>query len=627
MSLVNLTTNLKSLRYGRDRQGGGDSGQPYITTPIPESIGVDKFGLNNTGYSDFLLRGGTLLAKNTVDDVSRLTKMFLDLKSPNGIFFTAKQLMLSRSNVKTQASPIAFNNGIYLPTSTVAQAGVNALGIHLNKQGIDPTGLTNNLTGIPNLLTQPSYSNVLKSRVIPLDENRLWDLTQKKVYTDSANSKILYQYGGGPGSILGTVGRTRIDRVSNTRAGESSIKSTGRFKYYNVRTMTYEQISKIKGDAASRMNAKIGINFTKLLTPPNTPLQKSYNNISKTLSYRTQNIEKRVNLGSPGKRGNKSSYVIGKRDENGKVIGPTDKLNALPLYKSEGVLSNEITNDLVKFRIGVIDNDDPSKKTYIHFRAFIQGMNDSYSSKWSGTQFVGRGEELYRYGGFSRSISLSWTVVAQSKQELIPMYQKLNYLASTMAPDYSTKGYMRGNLVSLTIGGWLFEQVGFIEGISYDIPDDSPWEIAIGDGVDNSGSFNDSSVKEMPHRIEVSGFKFTPIQSFVPATQQNTYAGQDPNNPNQAVYEGVDGNFVQSYGKERYIMLSNGGDSENSNSTTTPGLPKILNDNYGNLDGSITGGKNYIPPAPNNASNKNTSPNATSTSPAASPPPLPINSV
>jgi hypothetical protein len=637
MSLVNLTTNLKSLRYGRDRQGGGDSGQPYITTPIPESIGVDKFGLNNTGYSDFLLRGGTLLAKNTVDDVSRLTKMFLDLKSPNGIFFTAKQLMLSRSNVKTQASPIAFNNGIYLPTSTVAQAGVNALGIHLNKQGIDPTGLI----AKGGILVQPQYENVSfitggqgkgilrdeNSKVISLSTNRLVDLTKKKIHTESNNPTLLLQYDGGPGSILGTVGKTRIDRSTNTRDAENSIGTTGDLKYYNVRTMTYEQISKIKGDAASRMNAKIGTNFTKLLTPPNTPLQKSYNNISKTLSYRTQNIEKRLNLGSPGKRGNKSSYVIGKRDENGKVIGPTDKLNALPLYKSEGVLSNEITNDLVKFRIGVIDNDNPSKKTYIHFRAFIQGMNDSYSAKWSGTSYVGRGEELYRYGGFSRSISLSWTVVAQSKQELIPMYQKLNYLASTMAPDYSTKGYMRGNLVSLTIGGWLFEQVGFIEGISYDIPDDSPWEIAIGDEVDNSGSFNDSSVKEMPHRIEVSGFKFTPIQSFVPATQQNTYAGQDPNNPNQAVYEGVDGNFVQSYGKERYIMLSNGGDSENSNSTTTPGLPKILNDNYGNLDGSITGGKTYIPPSSNNASNKNTSPNTTPAAPAASPPPLPVNSV
>tara|TARA_R110000782_G_scaffold75910_3_gene151320 strand:- start:2386 stop:4200 length:1815 start_codon:yes stop_codon:yes gene_type:complete len=604
MALVDLTTDLKSLRYGRDRQGGGDSGQPYITTPIPESVGLDKFGLNNTGYSDFLLRGGTLLAKNTVDDVSRLTKMFLDLKSPNGIFFTAKQLMLSRSNVETQASPIAFNNGIYLPTSTVAQAGVNALGIHLNKQGIDPTGLTNLATGIPNLLTQPSYTNVLDSRVRPLDKNRLWDLTQKKVYQDSSNPKLLRQYGGGPGSILGTIGRTRIDRVSNTRAGESSIKSTGRFNYYNVRTMTYEQISKIKGDAASRMNAKIGTNFTELLTPPNTPLLKSYNNISKTLSYTEYNIEKRVNLGSPGKRGNKSSYVIGKQDANGKVIGPTDKLNALPLYKSEGVLSNEITNDLVKFRIGVIDNDDPSKKTYIHFRAFIQGMNDSYSSKWSGTQFVGRGEELYRYGGFSRSISLSWTVVAQSKQELIPMYQKLNYLASTMAPDYSNEGYMRGNLISLTIGGWLYEQVGFIEGISYDIPDDSPWEIAISDSAtldnNNSASFNDSSVKEMPHRIEVSGFKFTPIQSFVPALQKNSYG--------KSVYEGVDGNYVQAYGKERYIMLSSGGMTPEKKIKGKDSLPPIQNDNYGNIDGTPTGGNNYIAKAPN-------------TAPAASPPP------
>ena len=43
--------------------------------------------------------------------------------------------------------------------------------------------------------------------------------------------------------------------------------------------------------------------------------------------------------------------------------------------------------------------------------------------------------------GFNRSISLSWTVAAQSKEELIPMYQKLNYLASTCAPDYSEYGH------------------------------------------------------------------------------------------------------------------------------------------------------------------------------------------
>jgi hypothetical protein len=52
-------------------------------------------------------------------------------------------------------------------------------------------------------------------------------------------------------------------------------------------------------------------------------------------------------------------------------------------------------------------------------------------------------------------MSLSWTVVAQSKQELIPMYKKLNYLASSLTPDYSPNGYMRGNLVQLTVGGYV----------------------------------------------------------------------------------------------------------------------------------------------------------------------------
>ena len=166
-----------------------------------------------------------------------------------------------------------------------------------------------------------------------------------------------------------------------------------------------------------------------------------------------------------------------------------------------------------------------------------------------------------------------------------------------MAPDYSDDGYMRGNLISLTIGGWLYEQVGFIEGITYDIPDDSPWEIAINDSVNNSGSFSDSSVKEMPHRIEVSGFKFTPIQGFVPALQKNSYAGQDPKNPTKSVYEGVDGNFVTAYGAQRYIMLSSGGMTKESIKPINGkdiDFPSIQRDNYGDKDGTPTGGNNYI---------------------------------
>ena len=587
MGLVDLRTDLKSLRFGKDRIGGGSSNQPYKTRPIPDSLSDTDV----TGGPDFLLRGGTLALRNSVRDVSRLSQMFFDFKSPNGLLYTVKQNILSRTSVETQASPNVLNDGIYLPTSTIAQAGVNALGIHLNKQGIDPTGLTAK-TGI---LVQPNYSNHLPN-IKEVSTNRLVELFNTKLNTEDTE---LRNYPGGPGSKLG-IGKTRISRDFNTKTGFDRLKISGDLASENVSIFSYQDIASYYGDSdlldfeeRSKQKDKEGVdrkkgtikpNFTTFLTPP----KSGNSNFSKTLNYETENIENRVNLGNPGKVGDKSSYVLGKNGDN----RPLDKINALPLYQSsKGVIENSIKNDLVKFRIGVIDNDNPKKKTYIHFRAFIDSMSDSYSSTWNSTDFVGRGEKLYRYGGgFNRSLNLAWTVVAQSKDELIPMYQKLNYLASTIAPDYSPNGYMRGNLITLTLGGWFFEQVGFIEGITYDVPQESPWEIAIPDSGESTSDtiLSDSSVKEMPHMIKVTGFKFTPIQGFLPKIQKNNYEKQS--------FEGAEADFVSGYGRERYIMLSNGGEHVYRNESGDR-VDQILADSYGEPNnGEITDGNfNYIP--------------------------------
>jgi hypothetical protein len=164
---------------------------------------------------------------------------------------------------------------------------------------------------------------------------------------------------------------------------------------------------------------------------------------------------------------------------------------------------------------------------------------------------MGRGEDFYTYNGFGRTISLSFTVAAQSKQELIPMYQKLNYLASNLTPDYSPSGYMRGPLVQLTMGGYLYEQVGFITALTYDVPQDTTWEI----GINTSGG-SDDNVKELPHRINVSSFNFTPIHNFIPSKQ-----GLGDYNKSNQTYTNlntdasvIDGN---RYGPQRFIALSN----------------------------------------------------------------------
>ena len=206
----------------------------------------------------------------------------------------------------------------------------------------------------------------------------------------------------------------------------------------------------------------------------------------------------------------------------------------------------EDDNDFVKFRIAAIDNSSPNFKTFMHFRAFLGGITDSYNASWNGFNYLGRGEQFYTYGGFTRTMSLGWTVAATSKEELFPMYSKLNYLASTLAPNYSAKGYMRGNLAQLTIGGYVYEQPGIITSLTYDIQEDTSWEI----GIDINGD-TDYNTKQVPHIIRVSNFSFIPIQQFIPSKQTLTFSNtQDNNNTNS------DTGFVNGYGVQRFISLA-----------------------------------------------------------------------
>jgi hypothetical protein len=534
MPLINLKTDLKSLKFGQDRKGGGSSNQPYIKSPIPEGL--------TSSSPDFLLRNGYLNPISSANDVSRLTQMFFDLKSPNGVLFTAKQNLLSRTAVKTQTSNRPLNDGIYNPLSTISQAGVTSAGYHLNKQGINPFEQTGAYSNNNNL-----YYNAVKNS----ESNRLLTLKENTVKVlDPVN---LFSYPGGPGSNLG-VGNTNI-KFSTTPFG--SAKTLASPPFVNVKTgdiitdttkqfpstFTTTQLQEAKPNSEVGKTSTIKQDFR-------SQLRESINIsrvLSKSPSYLygdNKTVEGRINLENPAdKNRNLISYT------SGSDIGPVDRINALPIYQSENVTDNSVKNDLVKFRIAVINNQDPNKKTFIHFRAFLGAISDNFNATWNPTKYLGRGEDFYTYNGFTRTVSLSWTIAAQSKEELIPMYRKLNYLASTLTPDYSDNGYMKGNLVQLTIGGYFYEQPGIITGMNISMTEDSTWEI----GIDDEGG-SDNSVKELTHIIRVEGFSFTPIHNFRPSLQEittpMTNAGLTDTN---------------TYGPERYIALASGTGTVNNN--------------------------------------------------------------
>ena len=511
MPLINLKTDLRSLRYGNDKPGGGSSGQPYIqkSIPSPEDSPSNIF---NTSGPDSLLRGGLLAPIKGVNDVSRLSQMFFDFKSPSGPLFIAKQNLLSRTSVKTEASKgIGYggggvNQGVYLPTSTIAQAGVGFTGTHLNLLGIDPTSPMSGVVegGTPSPLGLNSYFSIVKNQAT--EDNRLVGLYdaislgvskerfggQKGVDLNTNGGTVLLEYGGGPGSILG-IGKTRIP-FADQRTGKNNPLAISNPDYFN-------------GKSTIKVSTPIQDFRVPLLDGKNESTIMSL-----APNYQTKNIEERLSLGDPGRSNTANG---GKNVLRYSVDQPAlDKINARPFYEpSKAPDHRGISdgNDLVKFSIGILQNDGKGMSNYIHFRAFIEGFSDSYNANWSDTQYVGRGEKFYNYGGFNREISMGWTVYAQSKAELIPMYKKLNYLATSLAPDYSSGGFMRGSLARLTVGGYLYNQLGIIKGLTYTIPDESTWEI----GIDENGAYDDT-VKELAHMIKVSGFTFIPIQDIVP---------------------------------------------------------------------------------------------------------------
>jgi hypothetical protein len=565
--------NPRTIPFGRDRVGGKDSNQPYIKKGLLNISGKDS-----SFYNDFTIRGGILAPLNAAEDVVRLSKYFTDIKNPKGLLFLAKENILSRIGTKTEASKGAgyagggLNEGAYTPLSTIGQALVGFAGGHLNKQGLDPTGLIN-------ALSINKYQDVIAQNQLERVEDNLYVntnrllLLSKPTEPDFLNQAlssatgilgisgtqykptedILIQYGGGPNSILG-FGKTKIKYATKNNGNKLTVfdsKNSSNLVNANgarYKTWDYSTITNVdyNGNGGRDEGSIRNIGYVtlpdfrkKILTNSNIKNFEFISFLSSSPNYIDKNIEDNLNLGNPGKRNrNRSSYTRG--SDGGKAL---DKLNASYIYKSDvskGIYSKDpIYSDIIPFIISILNNDNQEANdpgTYrknMHFRAFIDSFSDSYDANWSSIEYMGRAEKLYKYKGFGRKISMAFTVVAQSREEITAMYDKLNFLASSLAPEYLdslSSGYMAGNIAYITLGEYIHDQPGIINSLTFDIPEESPWEIGINDeGIIEDTEERRKDIRQLPHMIKVTGFNFTPIHKFRPEKQtfENDILGTD----------------------------------------------------------------------------------------------------
>jgi hypothetical protein len=223
--------------------------------------------------------------------------------------------------------------------------------------------------------------------------------------------------------------------------------------------------------------------------------------------YYEQNMPKRLGTGDVGRR------TASQRRKVSTIVNDTiDKINFSDIKTFNSTNPEEHERDLIKFRFGTLWNDGEKTNT-MSFRAFISDYSDAHNAQWDQKRYTGRGENLYTYQGYDRTISFSFKVAAQTKQEMKPLWKKLNYLVSNIYPDYNANQFMRGNITMLTLGDLFYNTPGILTDVQLSVQNNYPWEIALNDPeLDSEGG---SDMKEIPQIIDVA-ITFKPILRTLP---------------------------------------------------------------------------------------------------------------
>ena len=506
MPLIDLQTNLKNLRFGNDRPGYGSSGLPYIQTIMPDTPNATGtvqpiYRPGSTGGLDFPIRGGQLefnlgtqsFTVSSKIDKSRIKKFFED--KPRGTAFIQKQVGLQLSNPKIETGNTLFgipqgipypglleNTRVYnLGQNTLSQVGVSGTGFHAIRHGLVPFNpyqkFYYDIVNKQNVTNQKVSNRLLNLAALKMTTGdpfanpaNVPDINLVNTLGISLNRNMIFQYLGGPSSVYG-VGTTTIPRVVDTTKLRSST------------AMNYDQLLAQK----SNLNNPI---------PEVQDFRQKINEASRAIVFnnawtKEQTVDYRFYVNKKDKL-NLTYPFLFRNDQAPWEINKTD------------------TDDLIKFVFEAISNDDPTYSMALFFRAFLTaGITDSNSAQLNSFKYQGRGENFYTYQGFDRTIGFSFRVAAGSRDELRPLYNKVNSLISQVYPDYSPKqGIMRAPVIRMTIGDYLYRVPGFLESVNVNIDNNYPWEV-------NLEKSQVGDIAQLPQVMDIS-VSFKPIMDILP---------------------------------------------------------------------------------------------------------------
>tara|TARA_R110002049_G_scaffold381_2_gene2192 strand:+ start:353 stop:2053 length:1701 start_codon:yes stop_codon:yes gene_type:complete len=515
-----MAISLQNILRFAENSGQNPDGSPFIqrsgpnalTYPLDETplitkdiLGVDEatngtLGLINEVTDNFVRGGAIALGNAAIDDLKRLGKVLI---SPNGLAWGVSQIALARTNPLGPILPKATGvlsflqsttggprNRQSLPIGVLATAGTGAAGVRFRKDGLLDVKFE---SGYNYDISKggPKYESSLRERLDKNKEDFPDGFTLRSIYDNVNTFDVgginIKEYSGGPHSTFG-IGNTEIKKYKSNPFNDIG-KNGGYLPLFNQKLFPLRQAP---------------------LTP--SSIHKDYRSEDSTKAKSIPNDKTRINLyniGDPGVEINDGS------DYSVYDVRTVDKISAKSIFERQNLkeLGPEL-KDYIKFRIAVVNTDNPTNDRVILFRALLDNIADNFSGEWNSFKYNGRAEKFYTYGGFDRSIDFGFKIHAQTRHEQKPLWEKLNYLVAQTAPEYKNRR-MRGVFSRLTIGDWMHEIPGFFTSVNLSWNTAYPWEIQ----HDPTGL--DSDVNQYPHILDVS-CNFQPIHNFAPSNSPST---------------------------------------------------------------------------------------------------------
>jgi hypothetical protein len=197
------------------------------------------------------------------------------------------------------------------------------------------------------------------------------------------------------------------------------------------------------------------------------------------LVTQAKQLEKKVDAFNTvmGITGGDVSKITGMVLGDNKVFADVGKdlVNLIP-YGSDEIRGRTYRDlDFIPFKFYDVHN-----KKSIVFRATVSAITDTFTPEYVEQRYIGRPDNVYVYLGTTREISFTFDIYPKSDEELLVLWEKMNYLAGLTYPSWAAAtGGGQGMIApfcKLTLGQMYDNTSGYISGLTYTVMDEGTWE-------------------------------------------------------------------------------------------------------------------------------------------------------